>query len=140
MQDFRKDEIIYDEGFLNQEFLNPGKEYVIEKKEDKEQHEEPEYESIKKNKAKKAKPHAQVLISIQLVVCVLIALALFLVKMFSFDTYATIRSWYDTQMNKTLISQSAFDENLLTNFLNSALYNNLAENNATDDEVPSEKN
>ena len=129
MQDFRKDEIVYDEGFFN-----PSEEYVIEKQEQQ----EPESEPLKKNKPKNS--HGQVLISIQLVVCLLIALALFLIKMFSFDTYSDIRSWYDSQMNKTLISQSAFDENLLTNFLNSAIYNNSGKNNATDDEVPSEKN
>ena len=132
MQDFRKDEIIYDEGFLN-----PSEEYIMEKQEEDK---EPDSESVKNFKEKTDKSHGQVVISIQLVVCVLIAFTVFLVKMFSFDTYAAIRSWYDTQMNKTLISQSTFDENLLTNFLNSVIYNDSAEKNATNDEISSEKN
>ncbi len=132
MQEFRKDEIIYDEGFLN-----PSEEYIMEKSEEQE---ETALDPVKNPKETTAKSHGQVVISIQLIVCVLIALAVFLVKMFNVDTYASIKSWYDIQMNKTLISQSTFDENLLTDFLNSVIYNNSAEKNATSNEISSEKN
>lgn len=59
-------------------------------------------------KAKKPKKDGQkqLLITIQLVVCIIIALAAFVLKFIGGDIYQNARNWYYTELNKSVIASS----------------------------------
>ena len=61
-------------------------------------------------------PPRQLLLTAQLVVCVLIALAAFVLKSVSGDIYQTARNWYITSLNNTAIfdGREHFDLGMLT--------------------------
>ncbi len=62
----------------------------------------------KKNKENSPK---QLLITFQLIVCLIIALAAFIFKSIGGDTYKAVKDWYYTQLNSTVIFDggSGFD-------------------------------
>lgn len=59
----------------------------------------------------------QYLITIQLIICVLIALFAFSLKSFGGDMYTAAHEWYTTQLNRALIFDTSrgFDMSSLTN-------------------------
>lgn len=93
----RTDEIVYDEGFRS-----PSNR--IEKAEEAEPIPVDEQKSAQKSD--RPKP---LLITIQLLLCLVIALSLFLLKSMGSELYDEFESRYNEEMKKTLISQSAFD-------------------------------
>ncbi|MBQ7133690.1 MAG: hypothetical protein IJO20_04255 [Ruminococcus sp.] len=98
MEDFRKDEIIYDENW--QRFDEP----VVQHDNNKGEETMPEKEE--KPKEKRRLP----LITIQLIVCLLIAFVLFILKAMNSDFYKELSLWYSEQMEKTLLSNETFED------------------------------
>ena len=94
----RKDEIIYDEGFdsVSQKFEKADETEPVAVDEQK-----------PAEKPERARPF---LITVQLVLCLIAALSLFLLKSTGSELYDRFRSWYDEEMKKTLISQDVFDD------------------------------
>lgn len=113
----RKNEIIYDEGF-----------HSVSKKLEKPDELEPIPVDEQKpaEKTERTKP---LLITIQLVLCLLLALSLFLLKTTGSALYDEFRAWYDDEMQKTLISQSVFDDAVPDRLFS----------DATADELPTER-
>lgn len=101
MDDFRKDEIIYDEDW--QRFDEP---VLNEVKQDEEIIKKPDYNS----RVKKPKKLFPALITIQLVVCMIIAFLVFMLKAMNSDTYAQLCDWYNELMSETLLSNSTFED------------------------------
>ena len=101
MSDFERNEIIYEEGWRTREPLTadplPG--------EGAEAVPEPDAETSAKKRAA-SKP---LLISIQLIVCAVAALVLFLLKTMDSPAYHSFMIWYRTEMNRPLISQTFFE-------------------------------
>lgn len=56
---------------------------------------------------KKNNGHNQLLVTIQLIICLLIALSAFVIKSFGGEIYQTIQTWYYSQLNSSVI----FDNN-----------------------------
>ena len=104
----KKNEIVYDEGFVR-----PSK-TVIQKDEE---------EPIPVDEQKKPKEpdgFKPLLVSMQLLFCLLSALLLFLLKSMGSDLYDRFEVWYNEEMNKPLISQSAFEHKDFSTFLSPA--------------------
>ncbi len=101
MEDFRKDEIIYDEDW--QCFDEP---VVSEQKPIDNSDVESDKKPVK-NKPKKLFP---ALITIQLVVCLVIAFLVFMLKAMNSQTYAQFCDWYNELMSDTLLSNSTFED------------------------------
>ena len=72
-------------------------------------------QSVKKKKS----GNSQLLITVQLIVCILIALTAFLLKSFGGEFYSNASDWYYSQLNNSVIfdDKSTFD---LTNITNSS--------------------
>ncbi len=101
MQEYRKDEIIYDEDW--QRFDEPSTADVIDTKDNGvDVKTEPERKKKEKNPLS--------LITLQLVLCIIIAFVLFMLKAMDSDTYRTISEWYDEQMKSTLVSSKKFED------------------------------
>lgn len=100
----RKNEIIYDEGF-----------HSVSKRIEKTDEAEPVPvdEQPRRDRAEHPKP---LLITLQLALCLLLALSLFLLKSSGSSLYTRFKDWYDGEMQKTLITQSAFDTSKLEEF------------------------
>lgn len=103
----RKDEIIYDEGWHDALDADDSTEPVAVDETPDGMGEKSEGETAEKSAKKKPLP---ALVSIQLALCVLIALAVFFLKALDTDIYRDFSAWYESQMKRTLISQQAFDE------------------------------
>ena len=110
----KKNEIVYDEGFAR-----PSK-TVIQKDE-----EEP-IPVDEQEKPKEPNGFKPLLISVQLLFCLLSALLLFLLKSMGSDLYDRFEAWYNEEMNKPLISQSMFDQADLSAFLSPASVDEVA--------------
>ncbi len=76
------------------------------------------YESDNNNKDELKEPvknkkigNSQLLITIQLVACILIALSAFVLKSFGGEIYSNVRNWYYSQLNNSAIfdTESIFD-------------------------------
>ena len=94
MSETRRDEIIYEEGWREAE---PPPEETVPVDEAQLQAKEPE---------PAAKP---LLISIQLVLCLIAALVLFVLKAMDSEAYRSFMTAYRTQMARPVISQEFFD-------------------------------
>ena len=101
MEEFRKDEITYDEDW--QCFDEP---VVSEQK----QIDNCDVESDKKPENTKPKKMFPALITIQLVVCLVIAFLVFMLKAMNSQTYAQFCDWYNELMSDTLLSNSTFED------------------------------
>ena len=101
MEEFRKDEITYDEDW--QCFDEP---VVSEQK----QIDNSDVESDKKPENNKPKKLFPALITIQLVVCLIIAFLVFMLKAMNSQTYAQFCDWYNELMSHTLLSNSTFED------------------------------
>ncbi len=100
MEDYRKDEIVYDENW--QRFDEPV--VQIEKSDSIE-----EAVPDKKDKTKKETRRLP-LITIQLIICLIIAFVLFILKAMNSDFYKDISLWYSEQMQNTLLSNETFED------------------------------
>lgn len=83
--------------------------------------------SHEKNIAKKDSPK-QLVITVQLVCCILIALAAFLLNLFGGEVYAATRDWYYSNLEKSVIFDTGDNKIDLSNLFG-----------ATSDEVSSAK-
>ena len=83
--------------------------------------------SSEKNIAKKDSPK-QLVITVQLVCCILIALAAFLLNLFGGEVYAATRDWYYSNLEKSVIFDTGNNKIDLSNLFG-----------ATSDEVSSAK-
>lgn len=101
MEEFRKDEITYDEDW--QCFDEP---VVSEQK----QIDNCDVESDKKPENNKPKKMFPALITIQLVMCLIIAFLVFMLKAMNSQTYAQFCDWYNELMSDTLLSNSTFED------------------------------
>lgn len=101
MEEFRKDEITYDEDW--QCFDEP---VVSEQK----QIDNSDVESDKKPENNKPKKMFPTLITIQLVMCLIIAFLVFMLKAMNSQTYAQFCDWYNELMSDTLLSNSTFED------------------------------
>ncbi len=99
MEDLRKDEITYDENW--QRFDEP----VVSVDNNDTEDTKPETKE-KKPIEKRRLP----LITIQLVVCLIIAFVLFILKAMNSDFYKEISLWYSEQMENTLLSNETFED------------------------------
>lgn len=110
MQDYRKDEIIYDEDW--QRFDEPHKAEILSTDDEI----KPENNESKKKKEKKPIR----LITIQLVVCLIIVFVIFMLKAMDSDTYQKLSKWYDEQMRNTLVSSKKFEDIDLSKYFQSS--------------------
>ncbi len=108
--DENKNRITYDEGWQSATNYEYPKTSEID---DDEYEIEEQTESIREKK-KKDSPK-QLLITIQLIVCLIIALAAFIIKGVGGDLYAAAREWYYTNLNNSVIfdGNNDFDLNSL---------------------------
>ena len=101
MQEYRKDEIIYDEDWKR--FDEPSKAVVVDTNED--------ITSENREADKKAKEKRPVsLITIQLIICIIIVFVIFMLKSMDSDTYKNLSNWYNEQMRNTLVSSKTFED------------------------------
>ena len=62
-----------------------------------------EYSDLTEEPAKEKTPPRQLLITIQLVICALLALSAFILKSMGGEWYHTVREWYYTSLNSAAI-------------------------------------
>lgn len=105
MEDFRKDEIFYEEDWKH--FDEP----VLAQKYE---HDSGDTQQTEKSetpkKAEKQKRNFPALITIQLVLSLLIAFLVFMLKAMNSDTYKQLCEYYDELMQETLFSSSVFED------------------------------
>lgn len=58
---------------------------------------------------KKNNGHNQLLVTIQLIICILIALSAFVIKSFGGQIYQTVQTWYYSQLNSSIIFDNSSD-------------------------------
>lgn len=125
MEDYRKDNIIYDEDWLSvdtpltQEYKHPEEEPDSQKKTDK-------------DKNPKSHKRFPALITIQLVLCMLVAFVVFMLKAMDSQHYKELCEWYSSQMQETIVSDSTFEDIDLSHYFDTADESDLK---ATADEV-----
>lgn len=112
MEDFRKDEIIYDKDW--QCFDEP---VVNEKK----QSDNTDEDVIKKPETNKCKKLFPALITIQLVVCLIIAFLVFMLKAMNSQTYTELCDFYNEYMQETLFSNSTFEDIDLSKYFDATI-------------------
>ncbi len=96
-------EITYDDGWQNVSY--PEYSAAVED----EEREKDDDENLLPPKAP-LKPHkTQILVTVQLVICVIIAIAALLIKAVGGDFYKSVREWYYTELNKSIIAESNGD-------------------------------
>ena len=103
MEDFRKDEIFYEEDWKH--FDEPVLAQKYEHDSDDTQQTE---KSENPKKVEKQKRNFPALITIQLVLSLLIAFLVFMLKAMNSDTYKQLCEYYDELMQETLFSSSGF--------------------------------
>lgn len=113
MSDYRKDEIIYDEDWLTVDTpLEP--QYAVPSDEQKE---ETNQTQTKKSKRKRTFP---ALITIQLVVCIIVAFSIFMLKAMNSDTYHQFCDWYNNLMRYTIVPDSTFRDIDLSQYMSAS--------------------
>lgn len=83
-------------------------------------------EAVSEKPKKKRHRPRQLLIIIQLIMCLIICLCAFALKNYGGDLYKTVHTWYETELNNELISDGK---------LNSIDFSDLLKNSATADEA-----
>lgn len=78
---------------------------------------ENEETEVVERKKEKNKSYGQLLVTVQLVVCILIALAALILKTFGGEVYNTVSDWYNTELNKSVIAVSNGENFSLDEFL-----------------------
>lgn len=114
MDDYRNDRIIYDEGW--QKVSTPQVVESIPKEESTENSKTEELTKKTKDKEKK-KLTFPALISIQLVICVMIAVTAFALKFMGSDAFSKLSDWYHKMSEVTLVPNSTFENFDLSKYL-----------------------
>ncbi len=112
-------EITYDDGWQSAscpEYSTPAHTETEE--------ESPQNTELPPQKRKKSH-NTQVLVTMQLIICLLLALAAFIIKTVGGDFYAAARQWYYGELNKSIIAENTPDDYNLSEIFGTA----------TDDEV-----
>ncbi len=113
MDDYRNDRIIYDEGW--QKVSVPQ---VFEPVADEETDDIEKTEISEKKKEKKKKEHRfPALVSIQLVICIMIAVVAFTLKIMDSDVFSKLSDWYHNMSEVTLVPNSTFENFDLSSYL-----------------------
>ncbi len=113
MKEDRFDDITYDENWQRFDAPIPAVLY---------DNDDEETENAQDNKPiKKRKKTFPALITIQLLLCLLAAFALFMLKAMNSDTYQKLSNWYEEQMKNTLVSNDAFDDVDLSEYFESSI-------------------
>lgn len=111
MDDYRNDRIIYDEGWQKVSTEQVFKPQTNDENEANESEKKPD-------KEKKKKEHTfPALVSIQLVVCIMIAVIVFTLKFIGSDVFDKISDWYDKMSEATLVQNSTFENFDLSSYL-----------------------
>lgn len=100
MQEERKDYIVYDDGWQNistPEYPSIADDYT------EEQTDGEDNKKAEKHKTKKEKSSRQLVAGFQLILCILFALAGFILKSFGGEMYKTARDWYYSTLNNSVI-------------------------------------
>ena len=90
----------------------------------KRQEESPQNTELPPQKRKKSH-NTQVRVTMQLIICLLLALAAFVIKTVGGDFYTAARQWYYGELNKSIIAENTPDDYNLSEIFGTA----------TDDEV-----
>jgi len=109
----RFDDITYDENW--QRFDEPVAAVMYDN---------PDEETQKRESGKPRKKRERTfpaLITIQLVLCLLVAFLVFMLKAMNSDTYQKLCDWYDKQMENTLISDTTFEDIDLSEYFESSI-------------------
>ncbi len=111
MSEYRKDEIIYDEDWLRVD-TPLEREYPAQI----EEHNSPadDARNLKKQRPKRTFP---ALITIQLVLCLIVAFAVFMLKAMNSDLYHQFCKWYNDSMQYTLVPDDTFYDIDLSQYL-----------------------
>lgn len=113
MEDNRNDRIIYDEGW--QKVSTPQ---VVIPVADEEKTETENTETSEKAKDKKKTEHRfPALITIQLVICIMIAVVVYTLKFIDSDVFSTLSGWYHDMSEVTLVPNSTFENFDLSSYL-----------------------
>ncbi len=113
MKEDRFDDITYDEGW--QRFDTPTPAVLYDDSDEN-------TDGIQNNKiVKKHRKTFPALITIQLVLCLLVAFALFMLKAMNSDSYQKLCNWYEEQMKNTLISDNTFEDVDLNRYFESSV-------------------
>ncbi len=113
MDDYRNDRIIYDEGWQKVSTPQVFEPVSEEETTDTENAQEP-----KKKETKKKKQHSfPALISIQLVICIVIAVVVFTLKFMDSQVFSKIKDWYHDMSEVTLVPNSTFENFDLSEYL-----------------------
>lgn len=78
-----------------------------------------------RRKSVKKSHNTQVLVTMQLIICLLLALAAFVIKTVGGDFYTAARQWYYGELNKSIIAENTPDDYNLSEIFGTA----------TDDEI-----
>ena len=109
MEENRKDSIVYDEQWQRFDVPEVVENIRVEK------HDDSKDRSFENN-YRKTRDFPS-LITIQLVITLLIAFLVFILKSMDADIYREISKWYNEQMQKTLVSDSTFEDIDLSAYL-----------------------
>ena len=118
--EFKQNEIIYDEGWQSvstpeyPRTLNDFDEETYNEEEIQEEFEEEE--QARKPKKKRDTP-IQLLMIIQLILCLLVCVAAYILKNVGGDLYNTVHSWYETQLTDELTAEDIIKDTDLTKLL-----------------------
>ncbi len=104
MSDVNRNEITYDENWQSVSYS----EYPVTALPEEQNSEE--IDDKKQNK--KSDTPKQLLITIQLIICIIIALSAFVIKSFGGDFYNFTREWYYSNLNKSVIFDNMDELNL----------------------------
>lgn len=111
-EEINKNTITYDDGW--QEVSSAEYPTLSSSDEDTEENEETEVAERKKDKINS---RGQLLVTLQLFACILIAIAALILKTFGGEVYNTVSEWYNTELNKSVIAVSNGENFSLDEFL-----------------------
>lgn len=117
MSEYRIDEITYDNDWQSMDRAQPLQ--------------STENQSVELPPPQKPKRRFVPLITIQLLLCIVIGITVFMLKAMNSDTYHKLCEWYDDLMRETLVDNSTFEDIDLNAIVNN--FDNLF--TATSDEV-----
>ncbi len=104
-------EITYDDGWQN--VSCPEYSAPIKPEEDNKE------ENLPPQKPKN-QHNTQVLVTAQLIICIIIALAALIIKTIGGDFYTSARDWYYTELNKSIIAEESEDTQKLSEIFGTA--------------------
>lgn len=118
--EFKQSEITYDEGWQSvstPEYPQTLSDFSEEDYNEEEMQDELREEEQAKKPKKKRETPIQLLMIIQLVLCLLICLVAYVLKNVGGDWYNTVHSWYETQLSNELTAEDIFKDADITKLL-----------------------